>query len=141
VDTELRGEIRKVDPERRMLWGWSYVAKANGEQVEDHSGDVVDTPEAVAAMESAFYNYALEHRSGDLSHESFGVAKLVEQVVFTPEKIEKMGLHESTPVGVWSGYYIPPDDDGPGDQYWEAVKSGEIKALSIVGRGRRESIG
>lgn len=125
-----------------MIWGWSYVAQANGKQVTDHSEDVVDTPEAIDAMESAFYKYALEHREGDFGHEDFGVARLVEQVVFTPEKIDKMGLDPATtPVGVWSGYYIPPDNGGPGDRYWSAVKDGEITALSIVGRGRREPIG
>ncbi len=136
----MHGTIEKVDPERRMLWGWSYVAHADGQQVEDHSGDIIDTPEAIEKMETAFYDYALHHRSGDRSHQDFGVASLVEQVVFTPEKIEKMGLSDTTPIGVWSGYYIPPDNGGPGDQYWQAVKDGEITALSIVGRGRREPV-
>ena len=113
METELHANIIKVDAPRRMFFGWSYVVKKNGEYVEDHSGDIVDTPEAVDAMENAFYQYALHSRGGDDGHSVFGVAQLVEQVVFTPEKIEKMGLNpETTPVGVWSGYYVPPTELG-----------------------------
>ena len=138
METEFQANIIKVDAPRRMFFGWSYIAKRNGDQVEDFSGDVIDTPEAVDAMENAFYRYVLESRQADDGHKTFGVAKLVEQVVFTPEKIEKMGLHESTPVGVWSGYYAPETPEG--DRLLEAVQTGRYKALSIVGRGRREPI-
>ena len=138
VETELHANIIKVDAPRRMFFGWSYIAKRDGEQIEDHSGDVIDTPEAVDALENAFYRYALDSRAADDGHQVFGVAKLVEQVVFTPEKIEKMGLHESTPIGVWSGYYAPETEDG--DRLLDAVQTGRYKALSIVGRGRREPI-
>ena len=78
-------------------------------------------------------------RAGDDGHSIFGVAQLVEQIVFTPEKIEKMGLDpDTTPVGVWSGYYAPETELG--DRLLESITSGQYKALSIVGRGRREPV-
>lgn len=139
METEYHANIVKVDAPRRMFFGWSYIAKKAGDQIVDHSGDVIDTPEAVSALEDAFYEYALKSRSGDDGHKSFGVAELVEQVVFTEEKIEKMGLDPATtPVGVWSGYYAPPTPDG--DRLLAAVQSGEHRSLSVVGRGRREAI-
>ena len=121
-----------------MFFGWSYVIKKNGEYVEDHSGDIVDTPEAIEAMEDAFYAYALNSRDGDDGHSVFGVAKMIEQVVYTPEKIEAMGLHPDSPLGVWSGYQCPETELG--EKLWQSIKSGQYKSLSIVGRGRRELI-
>lgn len=131
--------IKSVDAPKRRFFGWAYVAKKNGSPVVDHSGDVIDTPEAIDAMENAFYKYVLESRAGDDNHSVFGVAKLIEQTVFTPEKIEQMGLDpESTPVGVWSGYEIPEGELG--DRLLDGIMSGRYKALSIVGRGRRETV-
>jgi hypothetical protein len=138
METEHHANIVKIDPGRRMFFGWSYVVEKDGDQVTDHSGDVIDTPEAIDAMESAFYKYVLESRAGDDGHSEFGVAKLVEQVVFTKEKIEQMGLDPATPVGVWSGYYAPETELG--DRLLESIQSGRYKSLSIVGRGRREPI-
>ena len=139
METEIHANIVKVDKPRRMFFGWSYVAKKDGEQIEDHSGDVIDTPEAVDAMENAFYKYVLDSRSGDDGHSIFGVAQVVEQIVFTPEKIEKMGLDPATtPVGVWNGYYVPETELG--DRLLESITSGQYKSLSIVGRGRREPV-
>jgi hypothetical protein len=138
METEHQATIIKVEPERRMFFGWSYVAKNAGGQVVDHSGDIIDTPEAITAMEDAFYKYALHSRGGDDGHSVFGVAQLVEQIVFTPDKIEKMGLSPDTPIGVWSGYYVPETELG--DRLLESIQSGRYKALSIVGKGRRELI-
>ena len=139
METELHANIIKVDAPKRMFFGWSYVIEKDGALVEDHSGDVVDTPEAVGAMETAFYQYALNSRGGDDGHSVFGVAQLVEQIVLTPEKIEKMGLDPATtPIGVWSGYYCPETELG--DRLLDSIKSGRYKSLSIVGRGRRELI-
>ncbi len=124
-----------------MVFGWAYVAKrGDGTQVEDHSGDVIDTPEAVSKMEDAFYAYARDSREADMMHEAFGVGQLVEQVVFTPDKFTKMGLPEGIPTGAWVGYYLPPDDGGPSDQAWEKARSGELTAFSIVGHGGREAV-
>ena len=126
--------ILKVDPEKRRFWGWAYVAKnADGTQVVDHSGDFVDD-DAFPAFEDAAYNYVLESREGDLEHKSFGAARLIEHVVMTPAKAEMMGLSGEVPTGMWVGYQA--DDDS----LWEGVKSGRLKSLSIVGKGRREQV-
>lgn len=135
---ELHGTIEKVDDERGQVFGWAYVFSKDGQPVVDHSGDVIDTPEARDAFEKAFHDYVLEHRTGDLDHETFGVSKLVEAFILTEEKAEAMGI--TTPVeGAWVGYEIDRSTEA-GRKAWELVKTGERPAFSIVGSGTRETI-
>jgi len=138
METEHALVIKGFDEDKRRFFGWAYVARNSNGQVEDHSGDIIDNDEAIAAMEDAFYKYVLESRDGDENHSAFGVAKLIEQTVFTPEKTALMGLPEDTPVGVWVGYEVPKTEQG--DRLLKGIQSGRYKALSIVGRGRREPV-
>jgi len=132
--------ISKVDPERRIFGGWAYVVrKADGSQVIDHSGDVVDTEEAWTALEDAFYDYALEGRSGDYDHAEFGAADLVELVVLDKAKRLALGLAEgSTPDGVYVSFKARLSPAGR--RLWAGVKNGTIRSLSIVGEGWREAL-
>ncbi len=133
---QLSGEIVKVDEEQGRIYGWAYVFTKNGEQVEDHSGDIVDTPESRAALEDAFVGYVKDHRTGDLDHEQFGVSKLIEAAFITNEKAELMGLTADRE-GMWVGYEFNRDTP-EGLQAWETAKT--RGAFSIVGRGRREPV-
>lgn len=140
ADAKLSGNICKVDEDRRNVFGWAYLSKqADGTQVVDHSGDIIDD-DALPSLEDAVYRYAKDVRSGDVMHETFGVSQLIESFVLTKDKADRMGLGEDVPTGVWVGYHFPPDDGGPSDEAWGKVKSGELKAFSIVGSGRREDI-
>ena len=65
MDKQLSGEIVKVDEEQGRVYGWAYTFTKNGEQVVDHSQDVIDTPEARASLEEAFVGYVKDHRTGD----------------------------------------------------------------------------
>jgi hypothetical protein len=132
--------ITKLDDERRLFGGWAYVAMTKtGRQVVDQSGDVVDTAEAWEAMKDAFLQYALESRKGDLEHETFDVAKLVELFVSDEERWEQMGIPAGTlPKGVFVTFRAL--DTPGGDQLWDGVKSGRLHSLSIVGEGWREDL-
>ena len=69
-------------------------------------------------------------------HERDGVGHIVESMVFTPEKIEKLGLKpDAMPIGWWVGFKVEDDE------VWEGVKSGLYKMFSIRGTGIREPIG
>ena len=135
---ELQGEIRKVDDERGEVFGWAYTFTKNGEPVVDHSGDVIDNPEAKAAFEKAFHDYVLDHRTGDLDHSEFGISTLIEAMVLTKEKATAMGI-ETDREGAWVGYRIDRSTEA-GRKAWELVKSGERPAFSIVGAGTRKEI-
>lgn len=127
-----RGEIRKVDEDRRLVFGWAYVAKQGDEQVVDHSGDfVVD----VEGLEDAAYDYVLKSREGDTMHDGPPTATLVESFVSTPEKLEKMGLEaDAMPTGWFVGFRVHDD------QTWAKVKDGTLKMFSIQGEGAREPV-
>lgn len=126
--------ILKVDEEKRIAFGWAYVShNSDGSLVIDKQDDVIDDP---AELESAAYNFTLQYRdAGDMHVRKSGVGDLVESVVFTPEKIEKMGLQDSgIPTGWWLGFYVEDED------VWSKVKKGEYTGFSIGGSGKRHPL-
>ena len=132
MEISLSGDFAKVDDDRRLAFGWAYVADDNGDVVIDHSGDYIDKV-ALPELEQAAYEYVLHSREADEMHEVLtGIAKVVESVMITPEKLAAMGL-EGTRTGWWIGFKV--EDEG----VWEKVKSGQYSAFSIRGRGVREA--
>jgi len=129
-------EFAKIDTDLRRVWGWAYVAKnADGSQVEDHSGDVVDSPEAIAALEDSFHRFVRDSREADDGHEVYGVGRLIEASFMSPAKAEMMGIPSEVPVGIFAGFEF--DDDEAGLAAWEKVKSQESLMFSLVGEGVR----
>lgn len=124
----ISGQILKRDEERRMVFGWAYIAKrADGTAVVDHSGDRVDNTES---LEFSAYEYVLKSREGDVMHTRKQTSVLVESMVFTPEKCEALGLaKDALPVGWWVGFKILDDEA------WEGVKTGKYAMFSIEGKG------
>jgi len=135
-ELELRGTFRKLDEERRLAFGWASVAsKLDGgglrKEIVDHQGDILD----LGPLEESVYKYVIESRDADVMHAQDGVGVLVESILFTPEKIEKMGLDpEVVPVGWWVGFRVLDDE------VWKAVKDGKLRMFSIRGEGVREEV-
>lgn len=127
------GDIIKMDAEKQMVFGWAYVTHdADGQVNIDKSGDFVDDSEEI---EKSAYDFVLNSRQGDADHTNVKGSTLVESVVFTPEKIAKMGLPAgSIPTGWWVGFKI---EDG---ETWDRVKKGELKAFSVHGKGTRTPV-
>lgn len=97
----------------------------------DKSGDFVDA-EVLGDLEDAVYDYVLASREADEMHVKLtGVAKIVESVMLTPDKLEKMGLSGDR-VGWWVGFRV--EDDA----VWKKVKDGTYPMFSIRGTGTRE---
>lgn len=127
-----RGEIRKLDEDRRLVFGWAYVAKrVDGAQVVDYSGDYV---EDIDGLEDAAYDYVLNSREGDEMHTEKVAAQLVESMLFTPAKTEAMGLAKDAPTGWWIGLKVLNEDT------WAKVKDGTLRMFSIAGSGEREAV-
>lgn len=129
---DVSGKIKKVDVERGWIFGWASVCVTkSGETVVDSQGDVID----VADLEDAAYEYVLTSRDGGEMHVAKGVSTLIESMVFTPEKIEKLGLPaDAIPCGWWVGFAIT--DEG----VLAKARSGEYAAFSIGGSGVREKV-
>ena len=130
--------IAKLSEDQRLFGGWAYVARlADGTLVEDHSGDVIDTPEAWEALTKAFVRYALVGRTGDLMHEEYDAADLVEMMIIDQPKREALGLPEGVlPDAIFVSFKAR--ENPAGERLWRGVKDGTIRALSIVGSGYRE---
>lgn len=128
VKTTWCGSIQKVDEDRRMVFGWAYVAKrADGSAVVDHSGDRVDN---VESLEYSAYDYVLKSREGDVMHTRKQTSVLIESMMFTAEKCEALGLaKDAVPTGWWVGFKILDDEA------WEGVKAGKYAMFSIEGKG------
>lgn len=126
-------DIAKLDPEHQLVFGWAYVSRSpDGEVLIDKQGDFIDND---WELEKAAYDFVVDSRSGDVFHNQKKVATLVESVVFTAEKIEKMGLPpESMPTGWWIGMRVDDSD------VWQQVKEGKLRMWSVGGRGIRESV-
>jgi hypothetical protein len=131
--------IEKSEPDQRRFWGKGYIhTRSDGSQVVDHSGDVVDDVTSQRELENAFYKYVTTYRGGDMEHQVFDAATMIEGFVVTTEK-KKAGLFpDDMDDGVYVGFQA--NETPEGDALWEGVKTGRLKDLSIVGQGTREAI-
>lgn len=144
-DVEFGGTFSKFDDDKRLAFGWASVVAMNGQPVVDRQGDYI----AIDDIEEAAYTYVEKSRvGGDMHRRAAGnlgsdigkedrphkVGELVESMVFTPEKISKMGLPADFPVGWWVGYKIHDDEA------WGEVKKGNRTGFSIHGKGLRKEV-
>ena len=140
---ELSGTIVKKDEDRQLVFGWFSIVSINGRRIEDTQHDVI-TPET---LEQSAYDFVLYARKGGEMHDTdandvaVGVGKLVESVVFTDEKqrameesLREQGIAATVQLGCvawWGGMKISDPET------WRRVRTGELRAWSIGGRGKR----
>ena len=129
---EITGEIVKVNEERRQVFGYFYVSKdAAGVVKRDHSGEWAPIEE----IEKAAYGYVLVSRDMGEMHVAKGKGRLIESVVFTPEKKAAMGIPDGVlPDAWWGGFQV--DDE----ETWKNNKAGLLKMFSIAGKGKRKEV-
>lgn len=126
--------IEKVDPDKRLVYGWASVVTEKGQPVIDRHGDIIP----VDVLVDAVHKFNTEVRNGGVMHirnggEVVKIATVVESIVFT-EDLQKTLSIDLGKVGWFLGMRIEHD------KVWEMVKSGELKAFSIGGRGLRQSV-
>lgn len=136
-DSEIgKFDISKSVEDKRQVFGWAYITHdKDGRLIVDKSGESIPNPEE---LENAAYHYVLKSRTqGDMHRRSLAdvahdAGTMIESVVFTPEKIEKMGLPAgSMPIGWWVGFHVTDDAT------WQEIKKGNRKSFSIHGKGRK----
>ena len=125
--------IKSREDDQRRFFGAGYIHTTADGTVEDHSGDIVDTVETQAALEEAFYGFVKDFRTGDMEHELFDAADLIEGFVVTGEKKQAGIFPPDMNEGIYVGFQAR--DTEAGDVLWDGVKSGRLTALSIVGEG------
>lgn len=116
--------------EAQLVFGWANVTvQEDGTTPFDWQGDIIDTE----VLESAAYNYVLQHGLANQEHEwGTECGWLVESMMFTKEKMAALGIPEGTiPEGWFVGFYIPDPE------VYAKVKSGEYNMFSIEGTAKR----
>lgn len=145
AETDFR--IAKLDDAQSLVFGYANVsvskctAQGIGGLVEDLQLDTVPPDE----LEKAAYEFVLKFREADEMHAGDAIGHLVESMVFTPDKLEKMCTDPTTgtidiaaldvmkrilPPRWWVGFKLAPTS-------YQAVKSGKFKMFSIAGEADR----
>lgn len=124
--------IVKAVPAENQVFGWASVAITPEGQYADMEGHMVDT----SVLEKAAYNSLVALASGDAAndtHSSAPFGRLIESMVYTPEKISALGLPDTFPQGWWVGLELPPDR-------YQSVVSGDRLMFSIEGSAKLEPV-
>jgi len=125
-------EVRKLDEEQRIVFGFASIVEKEGEEVLDLQGDLI----SVSELEKAAYEFLETSREGSRMHEANGQAHAVESFVVTREKAEAMRAGgvlkgDFAAAGWWVGFRVTDDD------LWEEVKRGRLPMFSIGGVAQR----
>jgi nucleoside-diphosphate-sugar epimerase len=118
-------------PDRRLVGGFAYVSKKNGEILFDTQGDAIDPED----LRDAVHEFIKSGRSLGIMHiENAGgqpvqVGEIVEMAVlagdFMPESMSK------AQEGLWMVAKVTDD------HAWDMIKDGTLRGFSIGGRGVR----
>lgn len=141
--------IAKLVDDQRLVFGFANVSVskstaggAGGEEFFDLQADSIPAVE----LENAAYDFVLDFREADEMHKGGVVGKLVESIVFTPEKLAKFAtdpvsgkvdtealamLEKVLPCRWWVGFKLNTTS-------YEGVKSGKYKMFSIAGEADRQ---
>lgn len=122
--------VEKRDADH-VVFGYSSIAiKRDGEPMIDLQGDLID----IEDLAEAVYAYVEESRQGGEMHAGEATSTLIESMVFTPEKLAKMGIPPGTvPCGWWTGYRVS-------DATFARIQEGSRLMFSIEGQAIREPI-
>jgi hypothetical protein len=128
----LEAKIAKADDTQRRLFGWASIAvMKNGVPLLDLQGDVIE----INDLAEGWYGYVKESGSLNFLHHDGCHASLIEAIVFTPEKLEVLGLPaDALPLGAWVGYELDTDED------YQLIKDCGYLMFSIEGTALREPV-
>lgn len=113
----------------RYVRGFATVVESNGEEVNDHEGDYISIEE----IEEAAHDFIGKSRDAKVMHEGEKVGEIVESVIIDHEFAKALGMSD-TRRGWWIGMKVLSEDVA------KRVRSGELKAFSIGGRGLRTKV-
>jgi hypothetical protein len=129
TDFESRGEVTKMDDEKRIVYGYASVISKNGEPIVDRQGDIITAEE----LEKAASEFMLSSRIGKTMHSGEPTTTIIHSFPMTDE-IKKAYQIES-PYEAWLIAVKVHDD-----QTWDMVKRGELKDFSIGGKANRREL-
>jgi hypothetical protein len=126
-DVKLAYRIEKADPEGRFVRGFASVVEVDGKPVVDFQVDVI----SVAEIAKAAHAFVRDMRVAKVLHDGAKIGDVVESVVVDDAFAKALGMTD-TRRGWWIGMEINDAD------VRKRVKTGELRAFSIGGSGKRE---
>lgn len=121
--------FQKAAPTGEYVRGWASVASVGGAEVADHEGDVISIDE----IRDAAHRFITEVRVAKALHRGEPVGDVVESVIVDDDFAAAMGLQTDVR-GWWIGMRIHDE------AIRKRIRSGELKAFSIGGRGIRKKV-
>lgn len=125
---ELLLEKAQVQEDQQLVSGYAYVTEEHGQQVVDHSGDVISTEE----IQKAAHDFIAVSRQGGVEHVR-KAGEIVDSIVFT-EELNRVLQKSDGLVGWFITYHV--QDAG----VWKMVKDRELRAFSIGGVSEVEAV-
>lgn len=124
---EITCEVKKVDAELGLVFGWAIVCKEAGRPYFDLQGDHI--PEG--SMLKAATGFAKGARMAKEMHVGGGRGTVVFMLPFTEDIAKSLGIQDPARTGLIIG--MAPDGD-----MLEKFKSGELRGFSIGGRRKKD---
>jgi hypothetical protein len=126
TETRLLAEVAKIDADQQLVYGWASVYEQDGRPVIDKQGDRISETEVVKMAQ----RFITEARVAKRLHAVEPVGAVVESLVLTHEIQKALGVDLGK-----AGWFVGIKVNDP--ETWARVKSGELRTLSIGGRGVR----
>lgn len=125
-DQAVSFDIRKLNEDKRLAYGWASVIEKEGAPVIDTQGDIITEHDLVTFA----HLFKIGGYGGKIMHQGEREAELMETAVFTKDIQEALGIDLGF-VGWWVCFYYPKVET------WARIKSGELPMFSIAGKARR----
>lgn len=123
----MKVEFTKVDATGKVVAGWaSVVTNSDGTPFEDHQGDII----AIDELKKAAHRFVSDARVAKAMHAGNPVGEVVESVIIDDTFAKNLGISDGK-----RGWWVVMKINDPDIQ--ARVRSGELRAFSIGGKGRR----
>lgn len=128
-------EFAKSSVTGKYVWGWASVIEENGKPVLDSQGDliVMDDSADGKGLRSAAHHFVKSAREAKAMHAGDRIGDVVESVIIDDDFAKAHGITHGK-----RGWWIGMEIADPAIQ--KRVASGEYRAFSIGGAGRRKAL-
>ncbi len=122
-------DFTKADIDGHYVRGWASVIEVDGKAVTDTQGDLIE----MADLRKAAHQFITDARVAKAMHAGSQVGEVVESVVVDDDFAKALGA-STKQRGWWIGMQINDET------VRKRVRSGELRAFSIGGKGKRHKV-